>query len=194
MFLMKSRTVICLANGCEEIEALTVADILRRAGEDVALVSINETTDVVSSHKVHIVADTIFADMDFSETEMLVLPGGMPGSNNLQAYKPLEEMILKFNEEGKFIAAICAAPKVFGALGLLKGKNACCHPGFEGELIGANVIMDKPAVKDGNIITGRSMGCAIPFGLTILGALNGADAANEMAKKLVYMPVETITE
>ena len=192
--MMKSRTVICLANGCEEIEALTVADILRRAGEEVALVSVNETTDVVSSHNVHIVADAVFADIDFSGTEMLILPGGMPGSNNLQAYKPLEEQILKFYEEGKYIAAICAAPKVFGALGLLEGKNACCHPGFEGELKGANVIMNKPAVKDGNVITGRSMGCAIPFGLTILGALNGADAANAMAQKLVYMPVETITE
>lgn len=189
---MKTRTVICLANGCEEIEALTVADLLRRAGEDVLLVSINETTTVVSSHNVKIIADTVFSDVDFDSVEMLILPGGMPGSNNLQAYKPLEEQILKFHSENKFIAAICAAPKVFGALGLLNGKNACCHPGFEGELTGANVIMDKPAVRDGNIITGRSMGCAIPFGLEVLGALNGAEAANAMAQKIVYMPVEPI--
>ena len=187
---MKSKAVIFLANGCEEIEALTVADILRRAKSDVALVSINETTDVVSSHNVHIVADAVFADMDFSETEMLILPGGMPGSNNLQGYKPLEEKILEFNEKGKMLAAICAAPKVFGQLGLLEGKNACCHPGFEEELLGANVVMDHPAVRDGNIITGRSMGCAIPFGLLILRSLEGDAAADEMAKKIVWMPIE----
>ena len=187
---MTARVVICLANGCEEIEALTVADILRRAGVDVALVSINEDVNVVSSHNVHIVADAVFGDMDFSKTDMIVLPGGMPGSNNLQAYKPLEEQILKFNESGKYIAAICAAPKVFGALGLLNGKRACCHPGFEGELLGADVVMDHPAVKDGNIITGRSMGCAIPFGLLILEALEGVDRAKEMAAKIVWMPIE----
>ena len=187
---MDARVVICLANGCEEIEALTVADILFRAGVDFKLISINDTTDVISSHNVHIVADGIFADVDFDHTELIVLPGGMPGSNNLQAYKPLEEQILKFAGNGKKIAAICAAPKVFGALGLLRGKKACCHPGFEGELLGAEVIMDHPAVKDGNIITGRSMGCAIPFALLLLEALEGRERAEEIARKIVWMPIE----
>ena len=186
---MKSKAVIFLANGCEEIEALTVADLLRRAKSDVALVSINETTDVVSSHNVHIVADAVFADMDFSETKMLILPGGMPGTNNLQTYDPLRKLVLQFAEEGKMVAAICAAPKILGELGLLQGKNACCHPGFEEELTGAKVSFDYPAIKDGNIITGRSMGCAIPFGLTILGALEGEEVRKEMAGKIVWMPI-----
>ena len=189
---MKSRAIICLADGCEEIEALTVADLLRRAKSDVALVSINETKDVISSHNVHIVADATFDEVDFSETEIIVLPGGMPGTNHLQAYAPLQEKVLEFAESGKYIAAICAAPKILGALGLLQGRKACCHPGFEGELKGAQVIMDKPAVRDGAIITGRSMGCAIPFGLLVLEALEGTEAAREMSKKIVWMPLEEI--
>ena len=131
-----------------------------------------------------------FDEMDFSETRILVLPGGMPGTNNLQAFKPLEELVLAHAAAGKTVAAICAAPKILGALGMLKGRRACCHPGFEKELIGADVIMNRPAVLDGNIITGRSMGCAIPFGLTVLGALEGAEAAAEMAEKIVWMPIE----
>lgn len=186
---MKSKAVIFLANGCEEIEALTVADLLRRAGSDVTFVSINETTDVVSSHKVHIVADAVFGDMDFSETEMIILPGGMPGTNNLQEYEPLRKLILEFAEKGKKIAAICAAPKILGELGLLQGKKACCHPGFEEKLLGAEVSFDYPAIMDGNIITGRSMGCAIPFGLTVLRALEGDEACREMTKKIVWMPI-----
>ena len=187
---MKSKAVICLANGFEEVEALTVSDILRRAKYDVALVSINETPEVESSRGVKVVADAVFTDMDFSETEMIILPGGMPGTNNLQAYEPLRKKVLEFAEGGKFVAAICAAPKILGELGLLKGRKACCHPGFEGELTGAEVVMDHPAVRDGNIITGRSMGCAIPFGLKVLEALAGSEAAREMSEKIVWMPIE----
>ena len=187
---MKADVTIFLADGFEEVEALTVSDILRRAKADVALVSIKDTKEVESSRGVKVVADATFDEMDFSETGILVLPGGMPGTNNLQAFKPLEELVLAHAAAGKTVAAICAAPKILGALGMLKGRRACCHPGFEKELIGADVIMNRPAVLDGNIITGRSMGCAIPFGLTVLGALEGAEAAAEMAEKIVWMPIE----
>ncbi len=187
---MKADVTIFLADGFEEVEALTVSDILRRAKADVALVSIKDTKEVESSRGVKLVADATFDEMDFSETRILVLPGGMPGTNNLQAFKPLEELVLAHAVAGKTVAAICAAPKILGALGMLKGRRACCHPGFEKELIGADVIMNRPAVLDGNIITGRSMGCAIPFGLTVLGALEGAEAAAEMAEKIVWMPIE----
>ena len=187
---MKADVTIFLADGFEEVEALTVSDILRRAKADVALVSIKDTKEVESSRGVKVVADATFDEMDFSETRILVLPGGMPGTNNLQAFKPLEELVLAHAAAGKTVAAICAAPKILGALGMLKGRRACCHPGFEKELIGADVIMNRPAVLDGNIITGRSMGCAIPFGLTVLGTLEGAEAAAEMAEKIVWMPIE----
>jgi 4-methyl-5(b-hydroxyethyl)-thiazole monophosphate biosynthesis len=185
-----SKVVIALANGCEEIEALTVADILFRAGVSVTTASINPTTTVVSSHNVTITADTTFEAADFSDTEMIVLPGGMPGTNNLQAYKPLTDKVLEFASAGKFVAAICAAPKILGALGLLEGKRACAHPGFEGELTGAEVVMDEPAVRDGKIITGRSMGCAIPFALMILGALEGEEKEAELSRKIVWMPIK----
>ena len=187
---MKADVAIFLADGFEEVEALTVSDILRRAKADIKLVSIKDTKEVESSRNVKVIADATFDEMDFSETRMLVLPGGMPGTNNLQAFKPLEELVVSFANSGKYVAAICAAPKILGALGLLKGRRACCHPGFEKELIGADVIMNRPAVLDGNIITGRSMGCAIPFGLTVLGALEGAEAATEMAERIVWMPIE----
>ena len=187
---MKADIAIFLADGFEEVEALTVSDILRRAKADIKLVSVKNTKEVESSRNVKVIADATFDEMDFSETRMLVLPGGMPGTNNLQAFKPLEELVLSFANSGKYVAAICAAPKILGALGLLKGRRACCHPGFEKELIGADVIMNRPAVLDGNIITGRSMGCAIPFGLTVLGALEGAETATEMAEKIVWMPIE----
>jgi len=187
---MTSEAVIFLADGFEEVETLTVSDILRRAGVDVKLVTINNTTTVVSSREVTVIADATFEEMDYSETQLFILPGGMPGTNNLQAYKPLEALILKAVSEEKYVAAICAAPKILGALGLLDGKRACCHPGFEGELKGADVVMDHPAVMDGKIITGRSMGCAVPFGLTVLGALKGVEAATEMCRKIVWMPVE----
>ena len=185
-----SKVVIALANGCEEIEALTVADILFRAGVSVTTASINETEKVISSHKVTITADKTFDAVDFSDTEMIVLPGGMPGTNNLQTYKPLTDKVLEFAASGKFVAAICAAPKILGSLGLLNGRRACCHPGFEAELTGADVVLDEPAVKDGNIITGRSMGCAIPFALMILGALEGKEKEAELSRKIVWMPIK----
>ena len=187
---MTGEVVIFLADGFEEVEALTVSDILKRANVDVKLVSINSTTTVVSSRDVTVIADCTFDEMDYTGVEMFILPGGMPGTNHLQACKPLEALILKAVAEEKYIAAICAAPKIPGALGLLEGKKACCHPGFEGELKGAEVIMDRPAVRDGKFITGRSMGCAVPFGLTVLAALRGREAAEEMCRKIVWMPVE----
>lgn len=185
-----SKVVIALANGCEEIEALTVADVLFRAGVSVIKASINPTTTVESSHKVTMIADTTFDAVDFSDVDMIVLPGGMPGTNHLQAYKALTDKVKEFAAAGKFVAAICAAPKILGALGLLEGKRACCHPGFENELTGAEVVMDEPAVRDGNIITGRSMGCAIPFALMILGALEGEEKEAELSRKIVWMPIK----
>ena len=116
---------------------------------------------------------------------MIILPGGMPGTTNLDNCDLLKEKIQVFNDSGKLLAAICAAPTVYGKMGLLKGKRACCFPGRETDLIGADIQTTEVA-KDGNFITSRGMGTAIPFGLSIIAQFQGENAASDMAKKIVY--------
>lgn len=180
-----AKTAIFLANGFEEIEGLTVVDILRRAGIDITMVSITGTTAVEGSHGIKLEADDTIENFDFDGVDMIILPGGMPGTKNLDACAPLKAKIEEFNNAGKMLAAICAAPTVYGKMGLLKGKKACCYPGCEGDLIGANVSTDMVS-KDGNFITSRGMGTAIPFALAILEHFKGKEAADQMAKAIVY--------
>ena len=135
-----SKACIFLADGFEEIEGLTVVDILRRAGVEIHMVSITGETKVTGSHGIEIKCDTCIGQENFSETELFVLPGGMPGTKNLGACKALTELLAASFEAGKKLAAICAAPSVLGDLGILKGKKACCYPGFEEHLTGAGGI------------------------------------------------------
>lgn len=180
-----SKIAIFFATGFEEIEALTVVDILRRAGETVQMVSITREKRVTSSHDVTVEMDLLFSEVDFTTLDVLVLPGGMPGTKNLEAFAPLMEQVDAFVKAGKLVTAICAAPSILGHRGHLKGKKACSFPSFEDHLEGADVVKE-PAVIDGNIITGRGMGAAIPFGLAILEKLQGKEAAEAMAEKIVY--------
>lgn len=180
-----SKVFIFLADGHEEIEALTVVDLLRRAGIDITMVSISDSKTVTSSHKVTVIADKTFSEIDCTEADMLVLPGGMPGTKNLEAFAPLMEQIDEFAKTGRNISAICAAPTVFGHRGLLQGRKACCYPGMEGDLTGAEVSYDTVTVDD-NIITSRGMGCAIDFSLAIIEKLIDKETADKIAKAVVY--------
>ena len=176
---------IFFADGFEEVEALTVVDLLRRAGIEALCVSVANKTEAVGSHGIKVAMDTAIDGLDFDSLDVIVCPGGMPGTKNLEKCDKLTEKIKEFNAGGKLIAAICAAPMIFGHLGLLKDKKACIYPDMESELIGANVVYDKVAKAD-NIITSRGMGTAIPFGLEIIATLIGKSAADDLAKKIVY--------
>lgn len=180
-----SKTGIFMADGCEEIEGLTVVDILRRAGLEITMISINETTSVTGSHGISFLADTVFEKVNFDELDAVVLPGGMPGTLKLGEHDGVRQIIQKFATDKKLVCAICAAPSVLGAAGLLDGKRACCHPGFEDKLTGAAVTEDA-VVSDGNIITSRGMGTAIDFALEIVRYFKDDDTVNDLKNKLVY--------
>ena len=173
-----------LADGFEEIEALYTLDLLRRANIDVLTVGV--TGKVANgSHKIPVVCDIDCASLPYnSDFDMIILPGGMPGSTNLDKAECVEKYIKLALENDKLICAICAAPFILGKRGILKGKNATCFPGFENQLEGATVV-DAGVVRDGNIITGRAMGSAHDFALTILEALQGKEAADKMRKTII---------
>ena len=176
---------VFFANGYEEIEALTVVDLTRRAGIETWMVSITDEKTVTGSHGITVSMDRTLREVNFEEVDMIVLPGGMPGTLNLEACEPLMEKVKEFDADGKYISAICAAPTVFGHLGLLKGKKACCYPSMEDGLVGAEVTFETTAVAD-HILTSRGMGTAIDFGLQIIARFQGREAADEMAAKIVY--------
>ena len=178
-----SKVNVYLADGCEEVEALTVVDILRRGGVDTDMVSITGKKEITSSHKVTFLADKLFEQQD--TPDVIVLPGGIPGTPNLKAHAGLAELIKKHNAEGKLLAAICAAPTVYGEMGLLEGKKATCYPGMEDELIDAKVCTDSVSV-DGRFITSRGLGTAIDFALTLTAILAGQEKADALATKIVY--------
>ena len=155
-----SKVYVFLAEGFEEIEGLTVVDLLRRAGVETEMVSVMDGKQIKGSHGIKVTADSMFDDADFSDADILVLPGGMPGTLNLGNHTGLCEILKKHYEAGKMVAAICAAPSVFGELGFLKGRIATCYPGFESKLEGAIVCATKVAV-DENVITSQCHRCAI---------------------------------
>lgn len=173
-----------LATGFEEIEALTPIDVLRRAGQNVQTISIMESKLVKSSRGVEVMADLLFSEADYSKADLLVLPGGMPGSKNLDNHKELHQKLLSANQQGKWIAAICAAPMVLGHLGLLKGKTATCFPGMETELTGAHVTTNAVEIS-GKIITSRGAGTSLHFALSLVEILCGNEKAREIAKSMV---------
>ena len=172
-----------IAEGFEEVEALMVVDILRRAKIDTVTVSITNKNEVKSSHNIIVKTDKVINDIDFDKADMLFLPGGIPGTPNLAGCKKLTDQILKFNKEGKKLAAICAAPSVFGELGILNGKIVSCYPGYEDKLIGATYKREK-VITDGNITTSRGLGTAIDLGLEIVSIFKSKEDADDIAAKI----------
>lgn len=176
---------VFLANGFEEIEGLTVVDLLRRAGVEVTTVSITGEYTIHGAHGIDVQADKLFEEMDYNEQDMLVLPGGMPGTLNLGAHEGLETLLKQFYEEKKYLAAICAAPSVFGKYGFLEGRKATSYPGFEEQLTGAECVTDVVAV-DEYVITSRGMGTAILFSLALIELLIDREKADEIGKSIIY--------
>ncbi|MGN0704374.1 MAG: DJ-1 family glyoxalase III [Lentihominibacter sp.] len=177
-----------LAEGFEEVEALTIVDILRRAGEDVKTVSITGGKQVTGTHGVPVIADILYEDADYDKCEMIVLPGGLPGAANLEAHEGLAAHIRCFAEDPeKKLAAICAAPMAFGTHGVICGKRATIYPGMEDRLTGAGAEATGEAVTvDGNIITGKGPALAMEFALTLVKELRGRKAAEKVAGGLLY--------
>ena len=176
---MMKTIFVFLADGFEEIEAITPIDVLRRAGLNVQTVSVMEEQIVAGAHGIPVVADKMFADIHLEDAEMLLLPGGLPGATNLDAHQGLSNMILAFASEGKALAAICAAPLVFGNRGLLQGKKATCYPGFESYLIGAEYTAALVEI-DGNFITAKGPGAAMDFAFAIVEKYWGIEKVNEL--------------
>ena len=172
-----------LANGFEEIEALCPLDLLRRAGVEVTTVGVGSEM-IRGSHGIVVQADmpdTMFADTD---PEMIILPGGMPGSKNLDASRVVDSALRVAARKETHIAAICAAPFILGKRGLLEGKEAICYPGFEDQLTGAT-ISDKKVVRDGRIITAAGMGVALEFGLALVATLKGEKVAEDLRRAVL---------
>ena len=184
---MKMKTAaVLLADGFEEIEALTVVDLLRRASVYVDTVSITDEYMVHGAHGINVQTEDLFDEVNFVEFDMIVLPGGMPGTTHLNEHSGVRRVVKDFAESGKYVAAICAAPGILGGLGLLKGKRAACYPSVEEKLSGA-VIMKVPVVQDGNIITSRGMGTAIDFSLKLVEILTDKVKADELAESIIYL-------
>ena len=173
--------LIFLTTGFEEIEALATIDILRRGGVDIRSVSLIDDKIVISGRNISVIADYLFDEVDIDEAQMLILPGGTVKINE---HDGLKSKILEFAKNSKSIAAICAAPMVFGGLGILKGKKATCYPGYEKYLIDAQVT-EEPVVVDGNVTTGRAAGFTTNFALELLRQLKGKDVADEIAGKML---------
>ena len=178
------KIAVHLAEGFEEIEAISIIDVLRRAEMDVVAVSVTGKIEVTGGHQIKVTADKLFEEIDYSNVEMIVLPGGMPGATNLNNHAGLRNQILDFNKNGKPLGAICAAPLVFGQLGILKNKNATCFPGFEKYLEGAKVT-GAATETAGNIVTGKGAGVAIQFALKIVEILKGNEHASQLADRMV---------
>ena len=177
--------VVFLANGCEEVEALTQIDVLRRGGIDTKSVSITTDKIIKGAHGIDFMADCTIFDIDFDAVDMVVLPGGLVGRNNLMESRETVTVCKKFNELGKFVAAICASPSVLGENGILKGKKAVCYPGFEEQCKGAE-IGNSNVVRDGNIITSRGPATAMEFGIELVRAIAGDEIAEKTAQGLLF--------
>ena len=174
-----------LAEGFEEIEALTCVDLLRRAEIEVTTVSMEESKTVTGAHGIEVNCETYFTQVDYSQAEMIVLPGGMPGTTNLLANERLCDHVRNFVDQERWVAAICAAPMILGRLGLLEGRSAVCYTGMEDELKGAEVP-DQKVVVDGHIITSKGPGTAMDFALAIIEALEGQTVAKAVKDDLLY--------
>ena len=179
------KVCVFLADGFEEIEGLTVVDILRRAGVSVTMMSVTGNRMIKGSHGITVEADALFDGADAAKADMLVLPGGMPGTKNLQAHRGLLGAMEKAARQGRRIAAICAAPSILGSMGLLKGRTATCYPGFEDMLEGASYT-SQGVITDGNITTCRGLGYAMDLGMEMIRLLQGPQQAERIREAIQY--------
>lgn len=177
-----------MADGFEDIEALIPVDVLRRGGVDIKTVSITDSNIVESAHGVQMVTDVLFEEIEdqLESVDLLMLPGGMPGAENLNAHEGLKKALVKQFEAGKMVAAICAAPMVLGGIGILKGKRATCYPGFEGKLEGAEYTHDL-WTTDGNVTTGEGPAAALPYAYSLLAMLTTEENAAGVAEGMRYL-------
>ena len=179
------KVVLYLAEGFEEIEALATADILRRAEVEVDLVAVGGKIEVSGAHNITVIADTLIEDISHENYDMMILPGGMPGTLNLDSSKMLKKQIIDFDLESKYIGAICAAPLVIGKMGFLEDRQATCYPGVETQLFGATYRDDLDVVVDGNFITSKGPGTAISFALKLVELLKGEEISKKLASDLL---------
>lgn len=173
-----------LGTGFEETEAIAPLDLLRRAGLSVSTVGINGKT-IYGSHGIGVEADLQLHQMDLTDLDMIILPGGLRGVASIQASEAALEAVRFAWENGKYVAAICAAPTILSGLGITDGRNATCYPGCEENMGKARMVPNAAAVTDGRLITGTSAGCAIPFALALIAALKGQQAADAIAQQIV---------
>ncbi|MBO6108609.1 MAG: DJ-1/PfpI family protein [Eubacterium sp.] len=171
------------ADGFETVEALMTVDILRRGGVEVTMASIYDSLEVTSAQEITIKTDSMLKHVNIMEYDIIILPGGQPGTTNLGQSADVKLAVMAMNGVRKWVAAICAAPTVFGQYGILNGKKACCYPGLEESLTGAEVTYDNVTI-DGNIITSRGLGTALDFALAILEQLTST-AKSAMIRKSV---------
>lgn len=176
---------VLLADGFEEVEALTAVDLLRRARIYVDTVSITDDYKVHGAHGINVQTEDLIDQVDFNAFDMIVLPGGMPGTLNLKEHQTVRQIVTAFAQEGKPVGAICAAPTILADLGLLEDKKATCYPACEPDMAGA-VLTGADVTVDGNLITSRGVGTAIDFALELIKVLAGAEMAKKIAADIVY--------
>ena len=179
------KVYVFLADGFETVEALAPVDVMRRAGLQVTTVSIMGRSNVVSAQNVTVVADALFEDVVFDDASALVLPGGGAGTDNLSAHEPLRALLVDACSRGMLVAAICAAPMVFGRIGILKGKKATCYPGCEGDLFDAEYTA-AAVEQDGNIITACGPGASFDFGFAIVERFCGAGVVETLRSQMQF--------
>lgn len=180
------KAVVFLDDGFEECEALITVDILRRAGVETVMASVMDRRQVESSRNIKVIADAMAADVDFDSAELIVLPGGRLGTENMAKSSIVTEKCKEFAQtEGKYLAAICAAPSLPASLGLLEGKKATCHPDFEGHMAGAALTGTGVAV-DGNIVTGQGLGATFDFAFQLVSMLVSEECAEQIKRSICY--------
>jgi 4-methyl-5(b-hydroxyethyl)-thiazole monophosphate biosynthesis len=179
------KVYVFLADGFETVEALAPVDVMRRAGLQVTTVSIMGRSNVVSAQNVTVVADVLFEDVVFDDASALVLPGGGVGTDNLSAHEPLRALLVDACSRGMLVAAICAAPMVFGRIGILKGKKATCYPGCESDLFDAEYTA-AAVEQDGNIITACGPGASFDFGFAIVERFCGAGVVETLRSQMQF--------
>ena len=172
-----------IAEGFEEIEALCPLDLLRRVGIEVKTVGVGKR-EIVGAHGIKVTTDMLDSEYSDNSPELVFLPGGMPGTLNLAKSEVVMSAVSSAFKNGSYIAAICAAPMILGEMGLLKGREAVCYPGFEDKLIGAS-LSDKRVVADEKILTAAGMGAALEFGLLIVSILKGKDVADDLRRAVI---------
>lgn len=176
---------VLFADGFEEIEAFTCVDVLRRAGVNAVMVAASSGEIVNGAHDISVLCDKNIDSCDFFDADMILLPGGMPGATNLAENEAVQHALTTVQQNGKYIAAICAAPMVLGQMGLLKGKKATCYPGFEKYLDGCEYT-GASVQEDGNIITGKGPGVSLEFAYTVARVLIGKDKVHEVRESMMY--------